>query len=62
METLQNALNKESYYICHYEYSDKSGSGVLPRLLNESDKKLLELAGEHLQFQVLVTFIKIENN
>ena len=62
METLQNALNKESHYVCHYEYSDKSDSGVLPKLLTESDKKLLELAGEHLQFGVLVTFIKVEND
>ena len=60
METLQNALNKESYYICHYEYSDKSGSGVLPRLLTESDKKLIELIDEHFHFDIFFTFIKLE--
>jgi len=60
METLQNSLNKETHYVCHYEYGDKSSSGVLPRLLTESDKKLIELIDEHFHFDMLITFIKLE--
>ncbi len=49
-----------NYYIAHWWYSDKSSSGILPKVLSESEKELIELASEYLEFSKQVEFIKVK--
>jgi len=49
-------------WIAHWRYEDGSGSGVLPRVLTDYDKTLLELAEKHLRgFGVIVKYVEIDN-
>lgn len=46
------------HWIAHWRYEDGSASGVLPRLLTDNEKELLELAEEHFRgFGVEVKYV-----
>ncbi len=52
----------EQKWILHWRYNDGSASGVLPRILTDEDKKLLELAGEECGFVKCVEYIKLSED
>ncbi len=49
----------EQKWILHWRYDDGSASGVLPRILTDEDKKLLELAEDECGFIKCVEYVKV---
>ncbi len=49
----------EQKWLLHWWYDDGSASGVLPRILTDDDKKLLELADRECGFAKSVEYVKV---